>query len=325
VLVTGATGFTGGVLTRRLVAAGLQVRAIARDRSNIAPLADLPVQWVRGEVYDPRTVRRAAEGVAYIFHLAAAFRDAKSTEEDYRRVHVSSTQLLVENALGNKNFKRYSHVSTMGVHGHIENGPADETWPFAPGDGYQRTKAEAEIWLGKFAADNPLPFTIIRPAAIYGPGDRRLLKLFRMAALPLFPLLGRGKCLYHLIHVEDLAAAIHFSATAPNAPGEAFIVGNGAPIPLEEMAAVIAGTLGKKSRAIRIPAWPFFMAADLCEAICIPLKIEPPIYRRRVAFYTKDRQFDTRKLREVLGFLPRYGNADGIAATTRWYRDQGWL
>ena len=203
VLVTGATGFTGSVLTRKLVQAGLQVRAIARPSSCTDALKDLDVRWYRGDVFDPETVRQAGEGADYVFHVAAAYREAKSSDEIYEKVHITSTQLLARAALANKNFKRFIHVSTVGVHGHIDRPPADENYPFHPGDVYQKTKAAAERWLREFAAANPLPFTVIRPAAIYGPGDRRLLKVFKMAARGWLLVLGYGKCLYHLIYVEE--------------------------------------------------------------------------------------------------------------------------
>jgi nucleoside-diphosphate-sugar epimerase len=325
VLVTGATGFTGSLLVRKLASAGHRVRAIARRSSRTGHLDPLPIQWLRGEVFDPETVAAAAAGVDYIFHLAAAFREAKSSEEDYRRVHVVSTQLLSKQAIENKKFKRLIHVSTMGVHGHIAHGPADETWPFSPGDGYQRTKLEAELWLRRFAAEHPLPFTIIRPTGIFGPGDRRLLKVFRMALAPIFPLLGSGPCLYHLIHVEDLTDAMLLAAAADAALGETFLIGNQAPIAVADIARIAAAVFGRRPRFVRLPAGPFFVAADLCERICRPLGVEPPLYRRRVAFYTKDRAFDTAKMRERLGFSPRYDNREGIAMTARWYAEQGWL
>jgi nucleoside-diphosphate-sugar epimerase len=93
--------------------------------------------------------------------------------------------------------------------------------------------------------------------------------------------------MYHLIHVEDLTDAILLAATAPKAPGQAFIIGNDKPIPIAGIAAIVADTLGKSHRVLRLPITPFFWAADLCEAVCRPLRIEPPIYRRRVAFYTR--------------------------------------
>ena len=325
VLVTGATGFTGRVLLRKLCARPLRVRAIARESSNRGDLESLPVEWVVGPVYDPATVQKAMEGVEVVFHVAAAYRDPGIVDAEYRRVHVDSTQRLATAAAQRSGFRRFVHVSTVGVHGHIERPPADETAPFHPGDVYQRTKAEAETWLHGFARENALPYAVIRPAAIYGPGDRRLLKVFRMAKAPFFVMLGRGRCLYHLIHVDDLTEALIRAAWHPAALGEAFICGNPEATPLEDMGRIIASELGRPFRPIRLPAGPFFALADLTEAVCRPLKIAPPLYRRRVAFFTKDRSFDTRKIRERLGFTCAWETEAGLRATARWYREQGWL
>ncbi len=325
VLVTGATGLTGSSLTRKLVEAGVKVNAIARDSSDISHLADLEIEWFRGDIADLDVIKAASEDVQYIFHLAAAFRDAKSTKDDYHRIHVASTQLLAKTAKEITNFKRLIHISTVGVHGHIEDPSADENYRFSPGDDYQETKAEAEIWLLDYAEKNDLPVTIIRPACIYGFGDRRLLKLFKMAKKKYFVLLGKGKCYYHLIHVDDLANAICLSATTEKAAGEILIIGNEEPIPIAEMAKIIASKFGVKSKELRLPIQPFFVAADVCEAVCRPFRIEPPIYRRRVKFYTNDRMFNTQKMRDVLGYQTQYKNKDGLEKTVDWYVDHGWL
>jgi nucleoside-diphosphate-sugar epimerase len=325
VLVTGATGFTGSLLTRKLVARGARVRAIARPGSATDALKDVPVEWFRGQVFDAETVAAAAAGVAYIFHVAAAYREAKVSDEVYRNVHVASTQRLAEAARRNPGFQRFVHVSTVGVHGHIEHPPADENYPFHPGDMYQQTKAEAERWLRDFAARHGLPHTVIRPCAIYGPGDRRLFKVFKLAAGPVFPILGRGRCLYHLVHVEDLTNVLLLAAVSPAARGEVFIAGNPEPVQLENMARLIAECYGRRLRVLRLPVWPFHAAAAVCEAVCRPLGIEPPLYRRRVDFYTKDRAFDTRKLRERLGYQCVFTNETGMRETAAWYRHAGWL
>lgn len=326
VLITGATGFTGRVLTKKLAEAGARIRAIARPTSQLGDLADLNVTWLRGEVFDPKTVRQAAEGVEYIFHIAAAYRQENATEEDYRRVHVYSTQLLAEVVKDQPKFKRFVHVSTVGVHGHIPGDDlADETYPFSPGDSYQRTKLEAEQWLTDFATRSDIPHTVIRPGAILGPGDERLLKIFKMVQNGFILMLGSGKGMYHLIHVDDLTDILLTAAVSDPARSQVFIAANDAPISIINMGKVIAKTLKKQIRAVRLPIWPFFLAADMCKAICTPLGIQPPLYRRRVAFYTKDRKFNNAKLKRLLGYSFRYTNESGLAATAKWYQKQGWL
>lgn len=324
VLVTGATGFTGSVLTRKLVALGAHVVAIARSAPQDS-WRDVPVQWVKGQVHDPAVVAEAMRGVSYVFHVAAAYREAGMADDVYRQVHVVSTQLIAEAALREPAFQRLVHVSTVGVHGHIEVPPADETAAFHPGDIYQRTKAEAELWLRDFAGQKALSYTVIRPAAIMGPDDTRLLKIFKLATQPVFPLLGYGKCLYHLIHVEDLTDAMLLAAVHPAAEHEAFIVGNPEPVRLEDLGRLVADTLGYRFRPMRIPVTPFFWAAALCEAVCKPFGLAPPLHRRRVAFFTKDRAFNTTKLRQKLGFVPRYTNEQGIVDTALGYVAKGWL
>jgi nucleoside-diphosphate-sugar epimerase len=326
VLVTGAAGFTGSVLVRKLCERGARVRAIARSSSNRESLLGLPIEWHVGDVFDPAVVEQAAAGVEYVFHLAAAYRQAGLTDDVYHRVHVESTRRLAEAALKTPGFKRFVHVSTVGVHGHIERPPADENYPFGPGDMYQDTKAEAELWIREFARKHGLPLTVIRPAAIYGPGDRRLLKVFKMAAWPVCLLPGRSRGpLYHLIHVDDLTEVLMLAAAHPGALGEVFICGDPAAASLAGILEIIGAEYGRKVWTLRIPAWPLFLAADLCEAVCRPFGIAPPIYRRRVAFFTKDRSFNTAKLRERLGYACRRSTEQGLRETARWYLDQGWV
>ncbi len=325
VLVTGATGFTGALLARKLVRSGLEVHAIARASSNLEALRDLHIHWHRGNVFDEAVVAEATQGVDYIFHVAAAYREARHADAMYAQVHVLSTQLLARAALKNPAFKRFVHVSTVGVHGHIANPPADELYSMCPGDIYQQTKADAELWLRNFAQKKSLSYTVIRPAAIYGPGDTRLLKFFRMASHRILFLLGRSQCLYHLIHVDDLTNIMILAATHPAARDEIFICGNPDCVTLDQMARIVAGELGNRFHLVRLPAFPFFLAADVCEWVCRKLGVEPPIHRRRLAFFTKDRSFNTRKLREKLGYQVRYSNEAGLIQTTRWYCERGWL
>lgn len=325
VLVTGATGFTGRVLIDKLRAGGHRIRVIARPSPRAKELAASGCEVFEGHVYDPATVRAACQDVDYIFNVAAAYREAGIKDDIYAKVHVEATKLLAEAALTIPGFKRFVHVSTMGVHGHIENPPANEESPYGPGDLYQTTKLEGELWIREFAAKNGLSLTVIRPAAIYGPGDRRLLKVFKMVKWPVFPILGYGKCLYHLVHVDDLTNSFLLAAAHPAAEQQVFLCGDAESIPLTGMIDIIGQAIGHRPRVLRIPVTPFFWLGDLCEWVCKPLGIEPPIYRRRVAFFTKDRSFDTSKIRRLLGFENSQTNETGLRETAAWYRQNGWL
>lgn len=325
VLVTGATGFTGVHLVRALCETGAEVRAIVRESSNTEAINDLPVTFIRGDVYNQTVCEQAATGVHYVFHVAAAFREAKIKDNIYNRVHTESTQYLTKVCLENPEFKRFVHVSTMGVHGHIDKPPANEDYRFSPGDEYQRTKLDAENWVRGYAEETGLPLTVVRPCAIYGPGDRRLLKVFKMAKMPVVPVLGFGcKNLYHLVHVKDLVDFMIHAATQEETRGGVYLCGADDSIRLVDMIDRIAKRLGTKPRILRLPVTPFFWAGDLCEMICKPLGIEPPIYRRRVAFYTKDRSFDTSRMRST-GYVNQFSNESGIDDLTDWYVKEGWL
>lgn len=326
VLVTGSTGFTGREVTKKLVAAGAQVRAIVRLSSKLDDLENLGITWFKGDVFDSELINKATEGVNYIVHMAAAFREVKADDAGYARVHVESTQLLAKAVLGKPEFECFVHVSTVGVHGHIEIDRADEEYRFSPGDGYQRTKLDGELWIREFGDKNNLPYSVIRPGPIYGPGDMRLLKVFKMAASGYLPILGKGKCIYHLVHVDDLSNTILLSGITPAARSEVLISACDNPIPLEDMCAIIADKIGKKKpRTIRLPILPFYIASDVCKFICTPLGIAPPIYRRRVDFYTKDRKFDNSKIKRVLDYEFKFNNDLGLENTANWYVENNLL
>ena len=94
---------------------------------------------------------------------------------------------------------------------------------------------------------------------------------------------------------------------------------------LNELVALVAEVAGVKPPGMHLPVWPFWIAGAACEALCAPFGIEPPLYRRRVDFYTKSRAFDIARARTELGYAPQVGLREGIRRTLDWYRAQGWL
>ena len=324
VLVTGATGFAGGVLARRLREAGAEVRVLVRSREKLDAKGLADMDCVEGSVTDPEAVRIAVEGVAVVYHLAAVYREGGIGDEVYEDVHVGGTRNLCEASLA-AGVKRFVHCSTVGVHGHIENPPADEEYRISPGDVYQRTKLEGEQMAWKFYREKGLAVSVVRPAAIFGPGDERLLKMFRLANRDRVILLGDGEIFYHMVHVEDLATGFLLAGTVPEAVGEPFIIAGERYLPLNELLQRIAEILGKKGKLLHLPAKPLQWAGSFCEKVFIPLGLTPPIYRRRVDFFTKSRAFDIGKAKRILGYAPQFRIEDGLRETAEAYQKAGWI
>lgn len=326
VLVTGATGFTGGHLARHLKRQGHDVAALVRPASleKANPLKAAGIEIREGDLTDGAAVRRACGGVEVVFHIAATYREAGQSDIAYTRVNVDGTRNVLEGALGSR-ARRVVHCSTGGVHGHIEHPPADEDAPLAPGDVYQRTKLEAEQLAWRSGRERGLDVVVARPIGIYGPGDMRFLKMFRGIARRRFPMLGSGRVFYHLTYIDDLCRGFELCGTVPNAAGRKYILAGPQYTTLQELVALVAQELGVEPPWLRLPVWPVWIAGALCEAICVPLRIEPPLYRRRVDFYSKSRAFDTTRARQELGYNPTIDLKTGIHLTADWYRSQGLL
>jgi dihydroflavonol-4-reductase len=325
VLVTGATGFTGGHLARTLAERGQRVRVLVRDPARAAGLcATAGIEVCEGDVRDPAARARAVAGVRTVYNIAAIYRQAGVSASQYRAINAEAPAELVL-AAARSGAQRVVHCSTVGVHGDVEHPPADEDAPLRPGDVYQETKLAGERAVTEAARTSGIELVIARPSGIYGPGDRRLLKLFRGVARRRFPVLGSGKIYYHLTYIDDLVEGFRLCGTVPGAAGRTYILAGGEVGTLEELIALVAQEAGVEPPSLHLPVWPFWAAGALCEAVCVPLRIEPPIYRRRVDFFTKSRAFDIRRARADLGFDPRVGLREGIRRSLDWYRVQGWV
>jgi nucleoside-diphosphate-sugar epimerase len=324
VLVTGATGFTGSQLARRLAAGGVSVRALVRDGSRATGLAGQGIECSAGDLRDGASLDRALRGVEVVYNIAALYRQAGLPAEAYRAVNVRAVGDLVERA-ARAGVRRVVHCSTVGVHGDVEHPPANEDAPLKPGDIYQETKLEGEKLARDAAQRSGIEVVIARPSGIYGPGDRRLLKLFRGVARRRFVVLGDGKIFYHLTFVEDLCDGFRLCGEAARAANRTYILAGGEVTTLNELVEVIAEMAKVPPPTRHLPVWPFWAAGAVCEALCAPFGIEPPLYRRRVDFFTKSRAFDIGRARRELGYEPRVTLREGIARTLTWYREQGWL
>jgi nucleoside-diphosphate-sugar epimerase len=149
--------------------------------------------------------------------------------------------------------------------------------------------------------------------------------MFRGIARGRFPMLGAGRVFYHLTYIEDLVRGFELCATVARAANRTYILAGPEYTTLAELVRMVADELGVAPPRIRLPVWPVWLAGAACEAVCVPLGIEPPLYRRRVDFYRKSRAFDTSRARQELGYNPAIDLQTGIRLTAAWYREQGLL
>jgi nucleoside-diphosphate-sugar epimerase len=323
VLVTGATGFTGGFLTKELLKRGDQVRALVRSTSKLDNL-DSEVEPVIGDLADGKLPTGVLHGVETIYHIAAVFRKEGLPRRYFYDVNVAGTEHLLCAAL-QAGVSRFVHCSTVGVLGNIKNPPADEASPYAPHDVYQQSKLEGEKLAMAFHQQHGLPVSVIRPAAIYGPGDMRFLKLFRAIEKGVFLMIGKGENFYHLVYIKDLVDGIILAGERKEAIGEVFIIGGDRPIQIKELVHEIATVLCRSISRLRVPVAPVLLAAYGIQKSFSLFGLEPPLYPRRLDFFTSSRAFSIEKARRILGYEPKMALNTGLSLTAEWYKEKNYL
>ena len=324
VAVTGATGFLGQHLTEALLAAGYRVHVLARDPHKARAFGGRVERLVIGDINDQEAIDTLVAGAGAVIHLVSNFRTASGPPASYRTINVEGTRTALD-AAQRAGVRRFVFCSTIGVHGHVHNTPADEKAPYNPGDLYQSTKMQAEELCLARAGRCPMEIVVARPCSQYGPGDLRMLKLFRMLEKRHFLMLGPCRENFHAVYIDDVVDGFLRLITTPGIDGEAFILGGPDYQPLQEYIASAARAVGAPPPSLRLPYWPFYAASVVCEAACVPLRIEPPLHRRRLRFFRNNRAFSLCKARDVLGYQPRVSLEEGFARTVAWYREHGYL
>ncbi len=325
VLVTGGTGFTGSHVVRRCLARGHRVRILDHQKGFFFDeLSKLGAEIQLGSVADRAAVGRAVEGMDLVHHVAAAFREINVPQSHYQRVNVEGTRIVAEESL-RAGVGRVVYCSTEGVHGDVKQPPGTEESPIAPEDYYQQTKWKGEIAFHEVLAKG-LRGAILRPTAIYGPGDpARFLLIFRMVQKGRFFIVGDGTAHYHPVHVDNLCDAFELAAERPEALNEAFLIADDRSLSWNELIPLVANALGVRVRIHYLPLRPVWLFSALVEGVCAPLRLTPPLFRRRAEMFTHMRSFDISKARRLLGYDPKVELAEGLRTTAEWYRRHGYL
>ncbi len=325
ILVTGGTGFTGKALVRRLLDEGHQVVALDyQEGLKTEELRQWGAEVVIGTVTDREVVRRCMEGVEVVHHLAAAFRELDVPHSYYDEVNIGGTRICLEEAK-EAGVRKFIYCSTCGVHGNVDNPPADENAPINAADYYQQTKYRAEPVVLEFHR-NGLPSVILRPAAIYGPGDpERFFMIFKRVSKGVFPMFGSGRTLYHPLYIDHLVDAFLLVQEEGVGDGQAYLIADEEYVSIEDLVRRTARALGVEVRIPHYPILPLIIAGHVCEKACKPLKIKPPIFPRRVDWFRQNRAFDISKAKRELGYAPNISLDEGLRRTADWYRAEGYL
>jgi nucleoside-diphosphate-sugar epimerase len=323
-LVTGGTGFLGASLTRRLLTDGARVRVLARSRVRAQPLADLGAEIVTGDITDQASVRAAVDGMQVIYHLAGPLLVPGVPASQYRRTHVTGTELLLDCSEQEPSLERFVHCSTTGVLGVTGDRPADEDAPLRPTNIYEQAKADAETMVRRSWRQG-FPAVVARPGLVYGPGDVHLLSFFQAIFRRRFRPIGRREARLHPIYIDDMTEALVRCGQRSAAVGQCFHLAGREPVAISELADVIARAEGTRLPSGHIPFFAARAVAGVGDLLPPGLKQHAPLTRSRLEFLTHSRVYDVSKAARLLGFAAETDLPMGVARTVEWYRQRGYL
>lgn len=317
VLVTGASGFIGGAVVKRLRAEGVAVRALVRrssPRDNIPPDCEV----LEGDVTDRESVRRAMAGVSALFHLAANYRLWAPDPEPVMRVNVAGTEIVMREAL-RAGVARVVHTSSVATLD-SESTPCTESNRLAPEraiGAYKLSKILSERLVERMVADEGLPAVIVCPSAPLGAGDLRPTPTGRIV----FEAMRGGMPAYvdtglNIVHVDDVAAG-HVAAMKIGKIGERYILG-GENLTLRDLLIEISRVTGRRPPMMKLPRWPLAPLAYANEFVAHIAGSEPFLNRESLRMSAERMFFDDSKARRVLGYKTR-PTADAVADAVTWF------
>ncbi len=327
VLITGGTGFIGSQLALSCLEKGYSVTVLGQEntdaeKENVKLIEEHGATVVLSSVNDRDKVFELMNGIDYVFHLAAAQHEMNVPDQRYWDVNVQGTRNVLEASV-EAGVKTFVHGSTIGVYGSALQGNIDEQSSLKPSNIYGKTKLEGEKLVLSFS--DQLSVVVVRISETYGPGDRRLLKLFKAIKKKVFFMIGNGRNIHHLIYIDDLIDGMLLAADSKEARGRVFVFAGKDSVTTMEMVNLIADQLGTKVPGIRAPLSLFLFVATILEVTLRPLGIQPPLHRRRMDFFRKSFSFSITGALEHINFNPKVSFSDGVGKTIKWYQEMGML
>lgn len=328
-LVTGGTGLVGSHVLETAAARGLRTRALIRASSDHKMLESWGCEIVEGDLADPDSVRRAAEGTTFIVHCAAKVGDWGPVD-DYRDVNVRGLESLLSAAESGGGLKKFVHISSLGVYPARDHYGTDESEPVSTEgiDGYTLTKVEAEQLVRDHIETQKLPAVILRPGFIYGPRDRTVLpRILERLRNRQFAYLGSGENLMNNTFVGNLVEAIFLALACDNCLGKCFNIADGRLVSKKEFISTIAEEAGFSQPKKHVPLPVAKVLAKAMEGTWKLLrKSEAPLLSNaRIKFLGLNLDYSIAKARRELNYDPQIDFQTGMKQTIAWFRDEGQL
>ena len=321
-VVTGANGFVGSNLARRLLRDGWGVAGIVRKTSDLSFLDGLDFHLTDVGLEDPEAVARAFDGADVVFHCASRASDW-GTMEAFKKSNIDATGNVMR-AASAAGVRRVVYVGSVAVYGFRGNADTDESAPKRPALlPYCITKLEAEWQVEEIARDEKLEYVIIRPGIVFGPYDRvTTINLYRFLLAGKFAYLNGGRALTCPTYVENLVDALVLAAEREEAACEDFIITDGLRITWREYITRMCEALGAPVPKLSLPAGPVYAAAAVAEGVykLFGAKNPPTITRFRISQLRNDFHFSIEKARRLLGFEPNVNLDEALRRTVAWYR-----
>lgn len=325
VLVTGATGFVGSHVVDVLLERGHNVSFIARATSNMRWLEGKPVQRVDGSLFDLHSLRDAVATADVVIHVAGL--TAAKNEAEFLKGNRDATRNLVDAVRTYRpELQRFVHISSLAVCGPAKDDehPVTEEMPLHPITAYGRTKKLAEDVVREA---NDIPWTIIRPPAVYGPRDSAVLTFFQAVNKGLATYIGFDEKKVSLVHVRDLARGIVDAAFAPRAVGQTYFISSDEYYTWPQVAALTGAIMGK--RRVLSLRLPHALVLGIAGTVGFIGKFmgKPPVldYEKGLDIIQRYWICSTEKARTEIGYRQEMSLKDGLRDTVTWYREHRWL
>ncbi len=321
VLVTGANGFIGSNLCRRLLSEGYEVNALVRKSSDLQFIEDLPLRRYYGDITQPETLKPALEGVRIVFHVAGLAADWGSYET-FDKINFRGTKNIALAADAAK-VKRFVYVSTVAFHGFGKQKVKEDDPPAKNLIPYAQTKLLAEQWLWAFSKKSSMEITAVRPGNVFGINDRTFLfKYIDVLLQGKFAEINHGRSKTCPVYVENLVDIMMLAATEPKAVGNAYIATDGLDICWHEFNTALARQLGVPLPKTSLPYGLAIAVAKSYYAVhrLLRLRSEPFLTPYRVNNGGRDYHFSIQKLKAHFDYSPAIGLEEGLKRTVESYR-----